>query len=96
MSLKRDRSESVSEAPINTPTTKITPSLMKKLCSQATLRERGSKEAIDEDDNRDTAKTQGAMKRRLFYSTLYLTITIKLLHQGEVDCDTRRNIVIFH
>ena len=58
MSLKRDRSESVSEAPINTPTTKITPSLMDNLRSVA-QDECDSKEAIVEDGNRDTAETQG-------------------------------------
>ena len=37
VSLKRDRSESVSEAPINTPKDLYTPSLMDNLCSQVTL-----------------------------------------------------------
>ena len=63
VSLKRDRSESASEAPIDTPTTVYTPSLMDKLCSQVTFgalqNERDSKEAIVEDGNGDTAETQG-------------------------------------
>jgi len=63
VSLKRDRSESVSEAPINTPNDLYTPSLMDNLCSQVTFgalqNERDSKEAIVEDGNGDTADTQG-------------------------------------
>jgi hypothetical protein len=65
VSLKRDRSESVSEAPINTPKDLYTPSLMDNLCSQVTLGalvaqdECDSKEAIEKDGNGDTADTQG-------------------------------------
>jgi exodeoxyribonuclease III len=61
VSLKRDRSESASEAPIDTQTARTNPSLMDKLCSQVTLGalvaqdECDSKEAIEKDGNRDTA-----------------------------------------
>ncbi len=65
VSLKRDRSESASEAPIDTQTARTNPSLMDKLCSQVTLGalvaqdECDSKEAIEKDGNGDTADTQG-------------------------------------